>query len=60
MLPGSVLPASLPCRPGGQGRQTSFTGRQPQLSEKQLDTSGVAGIGCLHDAPTGWMLLSSS
>jgi len=54
------------CRPaflvglGGQGRPDQFDGGQPQLSEKQFDTSGVVGIGCLHGAPTGWMVLSSS
>src|ERR1700742_2196053 len=40
-------------------RPHQLYGREPQLGEKQLDTSSVAGIGRSHAAPASWTVLSS-
>jgi hypothetical protein len=45
---------------GSQRGPDLLEGGQAQLGEEQLDASGVAGIGGLHAAPTGWTVLNSS
>jgi hypothetical protein len=45
---------------GGERGPDLLDGGQPQLGEEQLDAGSVAGIGRSHDAPTSWIVLSSS